>query len=379
MEKFTTKSTSLYSAHVNEPIIIEEKTNTRRVFIADINDAKREEKETVSGTIVHQRKNKNDEWEEVESINLTKLKGGEGVKIRFNSYQLRQLFIGLQKLYKLSEKGILSGEREYIVGLANEIIKVPKERKQFIQQLIDKDFGEEIWEQLVNNSPDLATQLSLARIQAERKKALDEFEISLKSNKDENYWQNYFNRNRWIFGYGLKYCFLDTLTDQPSYGGSNFKGKGNQKGDFLLNTVADIKFTVLVEIKKPGTPILAIFNKEPRQYRNGAWQLSSHIVGAVSQMQINIKTWLKNSYDIENYSELQKYDVFTVNPKGILIIGHTKELNKLSKVETFESFRRNINNPEIITFDELFERAKFIVMKEKEVVDELGNEDDDVF
>ena len=27
----------------------------------------------------------------------------------------------------------------------------------------------------------------------------------------------------------------------------------------------------------------------------------------------------------------------------------------------FESYRRNINNPKILTFDELFERAKFIV------------------
>jgi hypothetical protein len=221
--------------------------------------------------------------------------------------------------------------------------------------------------------------LSLARIQSERQEALEEFEFSLTSDKDENYWQSFFDKNLWIFGYGLKYCFLNLLTDQPNYGGANYTGKGSQRGDFLLNTVADIKFTVLVEIKTPKTPILAVFKEgKHKQYRNGAWQLSSNLVGAVSQMQINSKTWLKESYDVENYNELLKKGIFTVQPKGILIVGHTNELDDLTKVETFEAFRRNIVNPEIITFDELYERAKFIVMKEKREIDELEIENDDL-
>ena len=31
------------------------------------------------------------------------------------------------------------------------------------------------------------------------------------------------------------------------------------------------------------------------------------------------------------------------------------------KLRSFELFRKNTTNPEIITFDELYERAKFIV------------------
>ena len=37
-----------------------------------------------------------------------------------------------------------------------------------------------------------------------------------------------------------------------------------------------------------------------------------------------------------------------------------KGVNK-QKYRSFELYRRNIINPEIITFDELYERAKFIV------------------
>ncbi|OTG63077.1 hypothetical protein B9T29_05185 [Acinetobacter sp. ANC 3903] len=53
--------------------------------------------------------------------------------------------------------------------------------------------------------------------------------------------------------------------------------------------------------------------------------------------------------------------------KTILIIGSWTEINndnpriKAIKEKTFELFRQNSKNVEIITFDELFDRAKFIV------------------
>src|SRR5680860_651630 len=101
MEKFTTRSTSYHSLEINEPIIIEEKGTTRRVFLAEINDTKLETGETVSGVIIHQRKGKNDKWEDVKSINLNTLKAGEGVKINLRSAQTKKLFDGLTKLYAL--------------------------------------------------------------------------------------------------------------------------------------------------------------------------------------------------------------------------------------------------------------------------------------
>ena len=47
-----------------EPIVIEEKTTTRKVLFVDINDTKREIGETVGITIVHQRKGNNSQWED---------------------------------------------------------------------------------------------------------------------------------------------------------------------------------------------------------------------------------------------------------------------------------------------------------------------------
>lgn len=103
----------------------------------------------------------------------------------------------------------------------------------------------------------------------------------MKDNKDEAFWQSFFERNTWIFGYGLNYKFLKSVQSQPYYGSSNVTGKGGQRGDFLSATAADVKFTVLVEVKKASTPLLG------SEYRNGAFPTSSEFACGVSQLQAN--------------------------------------------------------------------------------------------
>ena len=134
-------------------------------------------------------------------------------------------------------------------------------------------------------------------------------------------------------------------------------GKGTQKGDFLQTTEAEIKFTVLVEIKKPNTQLLGKI-----AYRNGAWELGVELTGGVAQMQANCNKWEKaGSQTPENVEALLQKKIFTVQPKGILVIGHTNQLNQIPKRTSFELFRRNTVDSEILTFDELYARAKFIV------------------
>jgi len=364
MEKFTTKSTSHHSQIVNEPIIIDDGENTRKIFIAELNDTKLHTGETVSGTIVHQRKNKKDEWENVEAINLNSLKGGEGVKLNLRSAHVKNLYDGLTKLYALSMKGVNYGEKEYVIGTSDEIITIPAKRKKYIEELLQANHGEEVWKELIELNPDLATKLAYARIQSNRTSALNEFKNSLESNnKSEDYWQEFFTNNDWIFGYGLNYKFLVIESDQPNYGGENYTGKGKQKGDYLAYSESEeIKFTVLVEIKKSNSPLLAKTAKGDNvRYRNGAWLLGSELLGGVSQLQINCKTWQKSAEELKNKPLIDK-DIFTVKPKGILVIGNTKQFNnEIEKLTSFELFRQSISNIEIVTFDELYERAKYIV------------------
>ena len=379
MGKYTSQSTSKNSARIIEPIVISKESTTRKVMLAQINDVKKDTGETLSVTLLHQRKSNKEIWEDIESINLNTLKAGEGVKLHLNSSQTKLLFEGLQQLYKLSESGVFPGEREFVVDYAKRVIQVPEDRKEFIQKLLNENYGEEIWTELIANDPDLATRLSLAKLQQNRLIALKEFEDNICNNSlTEVYWQKFFSNNKWIFGYGLNYVFLSPITDQPSYGGADISGKGGQRGDYLLHSNAAARYTLLVEIKRSTTPLLARNDEKTKYYRNGACLMDAELVGSIAQLQVNCKSWQKKALESNDIIKMYNANIHTVQPKGILIIGNLSELNSEAEKVSFELFRRNIANPEIITYDELLERAKFIVRNEETNIKEIEQDEENI-
>jgi len=193
-----------------------------------------------------------------------------------------------------------------------------------------------------------------------RRKGLEEFSLNLKreSDWDEKDWQKFFNENTWIFGYGLDYQFLNILQKEAHISDIDLDSKNDVITDFLLGSS---KFTVIVELKRPDTPI---FTTEKN--RSESWQLSHELTKAVSQILAQKAEW-------EIKSKMQQYDSFgkalsniTIDPKAILIIGDFKQFdgsnkNDVIKQKTFELYRRNLRNIEIITYSELYERAFYIV------------------
>ncbi len=91
MDNYNIKSTSAYSGQLMAPIVVEESSTTRKVLYVDLNDKKVGVGETVGIKIVHQRRRQNDEWEDVASVNLNSLKGGEGVKLDLSSKTTRKI------------------------------------------------------------------------------------------------------------------------------------------------------------------------------------------------------------------------------------------------------------------------------------------------
>lgn len=208
-------------------------------------------------------------------------------------------------------------------------------------------------------SPDISLTQKDINSLLKRRDRLAGFKKALSEHStDEGWWQDFFEQNKWIFGYGLNYEILRQQQSQPNYGGTRIDGTGGQRGDNLMSTTGDLNFTVLVEIKTPATPLL----QGAKEIRNGAWSLSKNLTDALSQIQANIQTWEKQgSEQPDNKDELEKMSVFTVKPKGIIIIGSLGQLDDRHKRETFQRFRKSIHGIDTITFDELFERAKFIV------------------
>lgn len=375
-DEFTVKSTSRKSADIVEDIVLDEKQTTRKIFRALIVKNENNPQATVKGWIIHQRKSVKGGWQDIKSIDLSTLKSGEGIKLELTSEQIKRLYDGLVKLYLIGNKGIPYGTKKLVVANENTIIQVvDQNHKAVIEQLLQKNLGEEVWVLLKSHDPDLAVRLSFSEIQINRNKSLTNFKTHLDNNDwNEPQWEDFFSKNDWIFGYGLRYQFLGILRRQANYGGETFEGKGKQKGEFLTHTAGSQKFTVLVEIKRPDSPIF-----DEQEYRNGVIKFSSEFIEGISQVQVNSRTWDKEGSErIHDREKLQKENINTITPKSILVIGNTKELeDSFDKKNSFEVFRQNLHNPEIMTYDELYERASFIVTnaqakKQKKNVKKFG-------
>lgn len=204
------------------------------------------------------------------------------------------------------------------------------------------------------------------------KKLLDDSdffeEIKAKKNlKDEGVWQKFFEKNPWIFGYGLSYIQLSSFDDkklEQVVSGHTITNHG-KRVDALLRTRGIISSLCFVEIKTHKTELL-----QTKSYRSGCWAPSDELAGGISQVQGTVTRATEaifNKLTITDDDGNPTGEVaFNYIPKSFMLIGSLQEFMTENGVNeeryrSFELFRRNITSPEIITFDELYERAKYIV------------------
>ena len=102
--------------------------------------------------------------------------------------------------------------------------------------------------------------------------------------------------------------------------------------------------------------------------RSNSWTLSEELVNSVSQILEQKASGLIKLEKQQFGKDGEPINQKTYDSKVLLLIGSWRELQYSKhtmeievKKKTFELFRRDSRNIEIITFDELFERAKFIV------------------
>jgi len=221
-----------------------------------------------------------------------------------------------------------------------------------------------------------------------RKNQLDIFEKLIKDNsfllkyKNENnitkqgeevVWQFFFEKNSWILGYGLDYVFnseLDNNKLEQVTSGFTFNSKGKRIDAFLKSRGA-INSLCFCELKLNSDPLLKHIK---HAYRGESWQISDELAGAIAQVQRTVQNALK---EISSKTEIKDEEdnltgetVFLYSPKTFVIIGNLKEFvieNKINetKYASFEMFRKSLKNIEIITYDELFERAFYICHKKE--------------
>jgi hypothetical protein len=359
--RYRVTSTSRQSAAVEQQVLSLRRevdgSLTRRVIEPLIVDNPNNPQASLKITFSHQRRRAAGRpWEEEPAFNLATLRAGDQVRLSLSSEETLALFQHLRRLYEVGAHGVMRGEHLITIVDEQEAAILRGSAKEIVEKLIQMN-GPDIFSIIDSIEPDLLTAAALARTHAAWRSALTTFEAEIEGTWAEGNWQRFFEDNPWIFGHGLDYRFLVTSQGQPNYGGTDVAGHGGARGDFLMNTEGDARFAVLVEIKKPRTPLLA-----GREYRNGAWQLGPELSGGVVQLQANCHQWDTEGARLHtNRRWLQEHGIDVTQPKGILLIGHLSQLDTEDKRASFERFRRNLWNPEVLTFDELLARARFLV------------------
>ena len=356
-----------YIATTNDVVISDpdemENELTRRILRTELVVNKHDPRASVKASIMHQKRGPKNRWEDADSFSLASLKAGQEIRLQLSARQTYRLYQALQQRY-----AVVPGDWER--DQARDYVLVKKRDRDFtehekevIEQLLERE-GEQLLTFIAETKPDLLQMAAIIERHEERVAVLRDFERQLEENQwKEGEWEAFFRANTWIFGHNLAFQFLSTVENQPYYVGPSAFGQGAQRGDFLMATNADARFTVVVDIKKPSSRLVS-----DRPYRNQVYQLGVDLVGGAAQVQSNCYNWAgEGSRDPRNVKSLAKQNIHTYEPKGILIIGHTSQLDDDDKVATFELFRRNLRTPEVLTYDELLERARFIVeMESKE-------------
>ncbi|WP_219905273.1 Shedu immune nuclease family protein [Actinopolyspora mortivallis] len=189
-----------------------------------------------------------------------------------------------------------------------------------------------------------------------------------KAGGQERAWQRLLEDNPWILGIGLGGQLLtswDTEQLEQTVKGFDIKGVG-KKADALLRTRGTISSLTFAEIKHHRTRLL-----DSKEYRAGCWGPSKELTGAVIQAQqtVHMARNTLDDYlpDTSEDGEQLPSGTFTIRPRSFVIAGTLEELTGATgrpipeKFRSFEMFRRNLQAPEVVTFDELVARAEWHV------------------
>lgn len=353
-------STSRNTAEI-EDLVLRETNTTRLVFRAIIVNNDKNKRACVKGFFAYKRKKLNDSWEIYKTLKLAELRSNEWVKIDLKSEEILKLFDHLSQCREIYKNfGIPIGEKRIL--LVDEVfdgfIKAIREK-------LDTDKIKMLISKLNSLDSSSIGQLNYVSGVANLKKLLDVWN-SNRENADEDFWQKLFKDNYW--------CISNLFTEPVIFfeekafvGGKGIENRGGKLVDFLYkNRITN--YVSLVEIKTPKSKLIG------SEYRNGIYGMSNELSSAINQLLSYKDKIQKDYYRLLAESE-STFEV--INPKCVLICGNIKgSLKSEQQKSSFELFRKNLKDVEIITYDELFNKIE-IFLKLFSGEDDIFEENDD--
>jgi hypothetical protein len=362
-----TSSTSRNSA-IGEDIVLRETQISRLVFKPEIVKNPNHEEAPVRGTFVFQRKSNLDSWEDHKELDFTKLKASEWMKLELKAQEVLTLVKNLQIYYAVYDQhGIVSGQKEFaVLDLEDDsALQFFLDNEAYIRKILNRDGGkalpailktiahvdvsQSLLEHLrVLNPDELNNVMSLLNM-TKLHKALNVWNNNA-DNGNEAFWQKFFSENPWVISQVFASPVV-IMQDQAYVGGKGMDNTGGKMVDFIYrNSLTDN--IVLVEIKTPKTELL------DGKYRQGVYAVSRELSGAVGQMLAYKDSIQKEFYVLSNKSGTR---FCSFNSRCALVVGDTKSLDDKDKKASFELFRTELKDVDIITFDELFAKTELLL------------------
>jgi hypothetical protein len=365
MDEINIRSTSLRSADA-DPITLRETTTGRLVFMPAIVGIGMSDT-GVRGTLLYQKKKPSGMWEDYTPIPLSSLKDGQGVKLELKSAETRLLFEKLSDLYSIAEEhGVPMGDQTFVRAPSSDLLYQllqDGELDRVLNQSQGADLLKNFLVWLTRNAPSLAATLEDldpselinfdSAVGAARMKLLLREYDENQENKDEGYWQGFFERHSWVLSQVCNQPIL-IIRGQAYVGGKNIGNKDGNVVDFLYGN-AITKNATLVEIKTPAADLLA-----PGKYRNRTHRPSVELSGAAQQL-LNDRLSLIREYDALTRGEEETH-FRTFSPRLVLVIGDaSREFSTDSERQSFELYRGNLRDVDVVTFDELRKKVGTLI------------------
>jgi hypothetical protein len=361
-------STTSASTADTAAIVLRQSETSRLVFRPVLLDNAGDPDASIHGDFVYQRKSQRDSWEDHNTLPLSRLKAGEWVRLELKAAEVLKLVRELDKYYALvSQHGLGRGTSEYMPVPKSEALRaLVQDEEQFAASLQDEDLARTLIAALLSWIYNNENAIVAARLEGISTDQLQQFDAVLAlarlerfcheldqhaAEPNEDYWQALLEQYSWVIAqvYAIP---LMIVRGQVYVGGKTLSNRGGNTADFLYENKISGN-VVLVEIKTPASPIVG------QLYRNNVHNTSRDVAGGVLQI-LNAKQSLLEGYRRLVGNELKS--AIALSPRGLLIVG-SQERGSLSteQLRSFELFRNNQRDIDIVTFDELRSKVQTMV------------------
>lgn len=269
-----------------------------------------------------------------------------------------RLDLAAEQLAQLLPQEFKTNKKKYVKNSIHTALDAwSQELKDFSDG--DKAAIKDLFDKLVLTGDFLSTDTLLTTKSSLDKQYIEDviadFKKMLKQKNEsstlEKKWQDFLGKHNWVFSYVFSFPIM-LLHDEAYVGGKNLSNKNGKVTDFLVKNSLTNNVAFL-EIKTHRTVLLG----SKVAYRgDDVFPMSKDVTGGITQVLDQRDNFQKEFYTHKGKSgeELE-----TVNSKCVVLMGIIADL-KPKEIKSFELFRSNSKDVEIVTFDELLARFENI-------------------